>query len=245
MDTNCPHCGAPVGPSRLACEFCGRVLRSPASIEDEMSLVREQAQAATRIATARGNQLLGALTLGGAQRIQNLQALTQFWSTAFVPTTVPALLSALSLCAAGIPPANAWSAQTELPLVMALASRAEVLEAALARHQQASPGDRAQAQHVRAMLTDRVKRSQRSGRKMWWGLGLVYGGMFVVLPLTMFAVSRLSSCGKTPVEMAEEACRSGFPSARLTGCIEACGGGVKWACDMAASIKQGGNGGTN
>jgi hypothetical protein len=222
----------------MACTFCGRALRSPATVEEEMAMVRDQAAAAARLATAEGNKLLGTLTMGGSTRIENLQNLAQFWSTAFVPTTVPAIVSALNLCAAGVPAATAWDADHVRPLVVALSARADALDAALSAHPEATDRDRALGQRVRSMLADRLTATRAAGKRMWKGIGIAYAALFIGVPLIIFLLFRIHDCGKTPTMLAEERCRSSWGEEKLTGCIEACSGGIRWACDMAASLKE-------
>lgn len=237
MIESCSSCGAPTTPTQVACVYCGCVLRTPASVEDEMALVRQQADAATQIATSKRNTAMSALTMGTTNTIENFQTLAQYWGTAFVPTTVPALVSALNLCAAGVPSATANGVGTVRALVTALATRAEVLETVLARHPEATAADRETARRVRELLDTRVRETDAAGRKemKWLGrIGLAYAVIILGIPLLILG----PDCVKSPAALAEDHCRNSYDDEKLTGCIEACGSGVKWACELAETLKQ-------
>ncbi len=93
---NCSGCGAPASPSAFVCTFCGTVLRTPESAEDEMDLLRRQALVAQDIAAGK----MRPKDPKAARYYHPSNAVLDFWRNAFVPHTVPGLRLALEQCVA-------------------------------------------------------------------------------------------------------------------------------------------------
>jgi hypothetical protein len=142
----CSSCGAPSSPSALACSFCGTVLRTPQTVDDELTLLREQALAFQKKSGSLGG--IGALLPAGI-----LPGNRTFWQSAFVPQTVPGLRLALDQCASFAP-----SDFNSRELAAVFLARAEGLKMALCNHREATAADMAAATQVVDLLMARRKR---------------------------------------------------------------------------------------
>lgn len=230
MSPNCTNCGSVVSQTQLSCLYCGFVLRYPATVEDEMLLVREQSSTATRIATAKENVLDAS-----NGRSENL---AQFWASAYIPNTVSALLSALTLCLSGMPNVTCMEASKMRPLVVSLATRAKALESVVATHPEATPADKMRAAKIATELNDNIAKTDNA-IKLFWKILI---GFFVVmfgLPalIGLFNVTFGHSDSTRPQRDAEYYCQQ---ESKLASCLQACAGKAQWACDMAEVLKNGG-----
>ena len=120
MSTNpCTGCGAPLSASP-ACEFCGRLARTPASADDEMNAVRVQALVLQRLATSSDTPA---------------HTLHLVWQSSYMPTTFPAIRLALQSTMAALPTINdTQQAKQRRDLFVALQARATELNNALRFH---------------------------------------------------------------------------------------------------------------
>jgi hypothetical protein len=136
----CNSCSAPVSAASMACAFCGAVLRSPQGVEEELTVLREQALA--------------------AQSQKMFFEPAKFWQNAFVPASVPALRLALDQCATFAP-----SSGVQQHLTQVFLSRAEGLKMRLTYHDQASDNDKAAAARVVELLSERKRVADNEASK--------------------------------------------------------------------------------
>jgi hypothetical protein len=153
----CNSCGAPSSAGSMACGFCGAVLRTPQGVEEELTVLREQALAAQK---------------------QDDEDLEKFWRNAFVPASVPAIRLALDQCATFAP-----STGEDRDLAAIFLSRAEGLKTRLNYHEQASDTDKAAAAHVVQLLSERRLVADNAASRHNRKVMLVVLGLFAVLGL--------------------------------------------------------------
>ena len=128
---NCFKCGAPNPNASLMCAFCGQVLAAPKNVEEEMSLVRQQAEVASNIASDKGG------FLGNLSQDTREKRLQGFWANAYMPQSTAGLLVALTTCVTSMPDFSHTPTTSSIQaghakeLLMALCGRAEAIEIAL------------------------------------------------------------------------------------------------------------------
>lgn len=228
MNDQCRGCRAPVSSAQMACQYCGLAQRAPASVDDELAMVREQAEVARQLGSAK-RPALEVVSLSNQPTNEALQA--AFWSTAFVPTTVPALMAALTACTVGAPTATADNSGRVSPLISALANRGEALTGALRSHRDATAVDLEAAASLMAILEARRKALVSADKQMWKMIGLGWVAIFGVGVLMFLLVSLTD----TPAKRCRGGRRSGVE--QIAACLEACGAGEQWACKMAETLK--------
>ena len=134
----CNQCGAPSDVNAMACAYCGAAQRTPRTVEEELTMVREQGMAAQRLASQPNADM----------RI--------FWQGAYVPSTVEALRIALQATASALPEItdyqHALARQAEFGEVHA---RAVTLVEALRFHPQAPEVTRQEAARFRRVVHER------------------------------------------------------------------------------------------
>lgn len=137
----CSNCGAPIASSAIACVFCSQLLHPPASPEEEIRAVREQALVLNRLASA-GNT--------------GPDAMRFCWQSAYIPTTVEALRLGLLSAVAALPEVEDDAQAKALKvLVGAIHSRAAALADALCFHPDALEVTRQEAARHRRTIHDR------------------------------------------------------------------------------------------
>ena len=173
-DAKCSGCGAPAGASP-ACEFCGRMLRQPASAEDEIAAVRAQSQAVLRLA-------------GDANTRPD--AMVLFWQSAYIPTTVEALRLGLQATMAALPAVSVYDqAKQQKELVGIVHSRAVTLAEALRFHPEAPEITRQEASRYRRTIHDRGE-SLRIALAKDSALGIIMGAaIFGSAPAFMVGIN--------------------------------------------------------
>jgi hypothetical protein len=164
----------------MACAYCGLTIRVPVGLSEELALVREQARAAQELAMS-------------TRRDERRQArLVAFWQNAFVPTTLPALLAALDVCAG-----NASNAS----LHEVVLQRASAIEAAVRTHPDATTAERARAAEGLRLTFGAVARrsaAQRSSTRILVAVvGLVIA---LVVVLAVLAPGRPGASSRPMVD---------------------------------------------
>lgn len=217
--SKCTSCQGPTSANDLACSYCGVSLRVPADINEELLLVQQQAAFASSIAS----QASGVLSAS------NSENMALFWGSAFVPSTVPALVAAITICSSALPGAEVE--HKTRALLGALTSRIEILARAIETHPSATERDRGIASHARNMAASAgAAANQRRTRILMVLLGLLVLPPFLLIPLVL-------SVGVQDDSKERECTHGQTIDDRIVACSKLCDMSKKWACEMAEQAK--------
>ncbi|WP_411281474.1 hypothetical protein [Gemmatimonas sp.] len=221
METSCKRCGAPSDDGRIVCAFCGAQIREADSEADELRALDELNAVADQIGRAVGDNRGGLLaiytTVGDA--VKRADKLGAFWQTAFVPRHPKAQLRAFHESLQRI------TSQQQDMMSAAMLARVESILSAFRLNAAQEPSLYA----LVPQLEREVSRARHRSRSVLYWMGGAIVGMFLLM-----AVIALSAAPST-----EGRCRDwSNRDTRLAACIESCSSGIKWACEMADTMRR-------